>query len=161
MPPYPPPSPTPVAPAGGPPACVSATLGVHPAAVCVWIQLCPLLAGQECPSPGRPLVAAALVQSAQVLVVPVPISTPVEVEPVSVSWLSGHALPVQPGAPSEWLRMPFSFGRSFMIAASPCGRVIIRPARFIATSRPIRSYQGPAPTRSIALTAPLPAPSVL
>jgi hypothetical protein len=121
---------------------VSETLGVHPAAVCVWIQLCPLLAGHECPSPGRPLVAAALVQSAQVLAVPVPISAPAEVDPVSVSWLSGQELPVQPGAPSEWLRMPFSFGRSFMIAASPCGRVIIRPARFIATAGPCGRTRG-------------------
>ena len=50
--------------------------------------------------------------------------------------------------------MPFSFGKSFLIAASASeGRKPIRFALFAENSRPMRSYQGPAPIRSIALTA--------
>lgn len=39
-----------------------------------------------------------------------------------------------------------------MMVASPAGRVPSSPCVFCATSRPKRSYQGPLPTRSIALT---------
>src|SRR6187401_248208 len=75
-------------------------------------------------------------------------------EPVSVSWLSGQALPVQPGAPSLWFGTPFSFGKSFLIAGSASdGRKPIRFALLAENRRPIRSYQGPAPIRSIALAA--------
>ena len=74
------------------------TLGAQPAAVCTCIQLCPLAAGQLCPSPGWPAEPTALVQSAHVRLFP-DSSMPVEVEPVSVSWLSGQLL-VQPGIPS-------------------------------------------------------------
>src|SRR4051812_16787523 len=44
-----------------------------------------------------------------------------------------------------------------MMEFAPVGRVVARSTLVMATSRPSRSYQGPAPTRSIALTAlPLP-----
>src|SRR6478736_2771974 len=54
--------------------------------------------------------------------------------------------------------MPSSLGRSLAMAASaPTGRVFARSAALFATRRPNRSYQGPAPMRSIALTC-LPSP---
>src|SRR6478735_8128602 len=54
--------------------------------------------------------------------------------------------------------MPSSLGRSLAMAASaPTGRLFATSAALFATRRPNRSYQGPAPMRSIALTC-LPSP---
>src|SRR5262245_49408020 len=109
--------------------------------------------GQECPHHGLP-VGIELVQSLQVDSA-LPYSMPCSFVPVSTWWLSGQALPVQPGAPSVWFGTPFSFGRSLMISGSaPRGRGCKRSALFAATSRPSRSYHGPSPTRSFACTGP-------
>src|SRR4051812_38078047 len=108
-------------------------------------QLKPVL-GRPTPSPVVALFVEVDVQSLQVAValnnVPCPL------EPVSVWWLSSSGA----CGLGRWLPMPNSLGRSSLIAASASGRVFNSPAMFIATSRPVRSYQGPVPMRSLAFT---------
>src|SRR6266508_5719385 len=88
-------------------------------------------------------------------------SIPLVPVPVRMSWLSGQ-LVVQPGAPSVWLGIPYSLGRSFLIVASASpGRSMSNCDRLDATRRPSASYHGPVPTRSRAWTGPLLAPPVV
>src|SRR6185436_5710732 len=142
MPPYPPPEPT--VGALGPPISRRFTPGAQPPSARADIQLTPLpWRGQEWPHQGRP-VRAEFVQSLQVALGLVLWSMPWALVPVRTSWLSGHMLPEQPGAPSWWLGTPVSLGRSLMMAGSaPRGRVWARSALLAATRRPRRSYQGP------------------
>src|SRR5262245_20482827 len=73
-----------------------------------------------------------------------------------MSWLS--TLPVPSGL---WLGTPSSLGKSLEITAlPPVGRIDIRFAFDVASSRPVRSYQGPSPIRSIALTG-VPSPPLV
>ena len=80
--------------------------GAHPASSSEDIQCAelPVLPrGQEWPTRGLPALPTAVVQPEQVgfALAPPPVYRfPSEPVPVSVSWLSGQPLPVQPGAPS-------------------------------------------------------------
>src|SRR5689334_9288295 len=125
------------------------TPAAQPGAVWSEIQWPPLprlprLRGHEWPMFGRPVDETLLVQSLQVLP-RVPPYWPRLLLPVGVSWLSTPM----------WLGRPSSLGRSLTTRDSPTGRgPARRPALFMDTSRPRRSYQGPSPMRSMAFTAP-------
>ena len=86
-------------------------------------------------------MAAALVQSLQVLVGSVLFSIPILFDPVMTSWLS----------PNGFWVWPRSLARSATAWAVPAGRgPRSRPALSMAMSRPFLSYQGPLPMRSMA-----------
>ena len=86
----------------------------------------------------------ALVQSLQVSAMPDPRSMPIVSEPVSVSWLSNSMTASRPPGPTWWFGSPRSLVMSFTSIGSPFGRgPANRSTRFAASSRPLRSYQGP------------------